>query len=451
MEHRRSVTLSAKLLAFAWSGVQRRHDSAASDNFRPVVTRRPGSGLGGGHAARAARDQEDRQVQASRAQPAVFDLEPGQAGRLPGRRGGDRRHWPRGPAGPAPRGGRLVSTREDLEDLEGSRLRGEEGPRRAPLRHRRRRGDAREGRAGSGVLHGRVRPAQPATPSRKSVGRVRRQAQGPRPRAAAQMQQPLRKIYFTPSDTRDAGYIETEHFGVRFPHRSSYVDLSCITQRWLRDLLWDHIRRRAALTHLPAQRPAGGLRTPCRRRTVRVLGGRGARRRPRPHRAARRARPPLRRGPAQPRAPWPYLPRPGPPGRQKAEGHRKLAPTGVQLRPVPAARRAGQRRAERIGLDRAFIAAMPVGGPGTPRSRNPFPDQVARALADEANLQQLADGYDPRDRGLRDMWETIIAGNRAALGCCRRVGCPGSMARAKAWCGRSTTSTWRSAWVGAWL
>ncbi|MCQ9179785.1 hypothetical protein KMT30_12245 [Streptomyces sp. IBSBF 2953] len=55
------------------------------------------------------------------------------------------------------------------------------------------------------------------------------------------MQQALRKIYFTPSDTRDAGYIETEHFGVRFPHRSSYVDLTCITQRWLRDLLWDHI------------------------------------------------------------------------------------------------------------------------------------------------------------------------------------------------------------------
>lgn len=47
--------------------------------------------------------------------------------------------------------------------------------------------------------------------------------------------------YFTPSDTRDSGYIETEYFGVCFPHRSSYVDLICITQRWLCDLLWDHI------------------------------------------------------------------------------------------------------------------------------------------------------------------------------------------------------------------
>jgi integrase len=70
--------------------------------------------------------------------------------------------------------------------------------------------------------------------------------------------------------------------------------------------------------------------------------------------------------------------------------------------------------AEQIGLDRGFIAAMPVGGPGTPRSRNPFPDEVARALADEANLRQLADGYDPHDRGLRDVWETIIVTGRRA-------------------------------------
>ncbi|MFC9095985.1 hypothetical protein [Streptomyces sp. NPDC057072] len=34
---------------------------------------------------------------------------------------------------------------------------------------------------------------------------------------------------------------ETERFGVRFPGRSSYVDLTCISQRWLRNLLWDHI------------------------------------------------------------------------------------------------------------------------------------------------------------------------------------------------------------------
>ena len=63
----------------------------------------------GGHPPKfalpaAPGDQEDRQDQAGRARPAVFDLEPGQAGRPPGRRGGGRRHQPRGTAHPAPRG-----------------------------------------------------------------------------------------------------------------------------------------------------------------------------------------------------------------------------------------------------------------------------------------------------------------------------------------------------------
>nr|WP_211118902.1 hypothetical protein [Streptomyces sp. RLB1-33] len=55
---------------------------------------------------------------------------------------------------------------------------------------------------------------------------------------------------------------------------------------------------------------------------------------------------------------------------------------------------------------------MPVGGPGTPRSRIPFPEEVARALADEVNLQHLADGYDLHDRGLRDMREAIVVTGR---------------------------------------
>ena len=30
----------------------------------------------------------------------------------------------------------------------------------------------------------------------------------------------LRLVYFAPADTRDAGFLETEHFGVRFPQAS---------------------------------------------------------------------------------------------------------------------------------------------------------------------------------------------------------------------------------------
>ncbi|MEU2735616.1 hypothetical protein ABZ656_09285 [Streptomyces sp. NPDC007095] len=67
---------------------------------------------------------------------------------------------------------------------------------------------------------------------------------------------------------------------------------------------------------------------------------------------------------------------------------------------------------EQIGLDRAFIAAMPVDGPCMPRSRILFPEEVARALADEVNLQHLADGYDLHDRGLRDRREAIVVTGR---------------------------------------
>ena len=49
---------------------------------------------------------------------------------------GGRRHQPRGPAGPAPRGGRQLSTDKDLEGLRGPAVGGEEGPHRAPVRDR---------------------------------------------------------------------------------------------------------------------------------------------------------------------------------------------------------------------------------------------------------------------------------------------------------------------------
>ena len=63
--------------------------------------------------------------------------------------------------------------------------------------------------------------------------------------------------------------------------------------------------------------------------------------------------------------------------------------------------------ADQIGLDRGFITAFPNAGPTPQRSRNPFTDDVARALADEANLREL-DKLDPADNGLRDAWEAIV-------------------------------------------
>jgi hypothetical protein len=51
----------------------------------------------------------------------------------------------------------------------------------------------------------------------------------------------LRCIYCTPADAKDAGYLETDHFGRRFHHTSSYFRLTGVSQRWLRDLLWEHL------------------------------------------------------------------------------------------------------------------------------------------------------------------------------------------------------------------
>ncbi|WP_258314838.1 tyrosine-type recombinase/integrase [Streptomyces sp. Act143] len=233
-------------------------------------------------------------------------------------------------------------------------------------------------------------------------------------RMVQEVQQALRKIYFAPSDTREAGYIETEHFGMRFPGRSSYVDLTCISQRWLRDLLWDHIADALSSPTCPrsaqpvdfVRRAGAGLsafleaEAPCGGHEPSMLRGEHI------HCFVADLRNRERLGLAFR-------------GQARLDGKRAKV-TENSRRMVFNYGRALLRgalnsgSAERIGLDRGFIAAMPVGGPGTPRSRNPFLDEVARALADEANLRQLADGHDRHDRGLRDMWEIIIVTGRRA-------------------------------------
>jgi hypothetical protein len=51
----------------------------------------------------------------------------------------------------------------------------------------------------------------------------------------------LHPLYVAPGETRQAGYILTEHFGRKLSNRPSRIDLSGIYQRWLRDLVWDHL------------------------------------------------------------------------------------------------------------------------------------------------------------------------------------------------------------------
>ena len=222
----------------------------------------------------------------------------------------------------------------------------------------------------------------------------------------------LHSLYVTPAGTREAGYILTEHFGRKLSDRGSRIDLDRISQRWLRDLVWDHFAdvlrspscprsgstfdhtRRAGLelsAFLEACAPGGG-------HDPRVLTAGHM------HKFAADQR------------------------QRELDGLTSLGARGVHGKPSTVTANTRQavfhrtRRllrgalesgeACRLGLDRGFITAMPAAGRVIQRSRPPFTDGVARALADEANLQALARDHDPLDRGLRDAWETIIVTGR---------------------------------------
>ena len=74
------------------------------------------------------------------------------------------------PPGPAPRGGRVVSSDQDLEAERRPRLRGKEEPGPRALRHRRWHGQAWRRGSDRGHLLRRVRTAQPPAPSGQAVG-----------------------------------------------------------------------------------------------------------------------------------------------------------------------------------------------------------------------------------------------------------------------------------------
>jgi integrase len=227
----------------------------------------------------------------------------------------------------------------------------------------------------------------------------------------------LRCVYYSPADSRDAGFVETDHFGRRFRDARSHFDLSGVSQRWLRDLLWDHIAgmlmspacprsrgpldqvRRAAYelsAFLEADVPGGGHEAALLREehAMRFLADQ-----------RRRARDGL---PSR--------------GISRSDGQPSVVTETTcrfTLNSVRKLMRGAQDsgRAESVGLDRRFITALPFGGTDPKRSRSPFSDAVARALADEANLQLLGAAHDPNDRGVRDIWETIVCTGRR----CREV------------------------------
>lgn len=228
---------------------------------------------------------------------------------------------------------------------------------------------------------------------------------------SGEIAQELWRVYRTPDEAREAGVLDTEHFGVRFPRRTSRFDLTAIPQRWLRDLAWDYL---AGLLQSPRCPRTASSFDDLRRACVELgvflaadAAGGG-------HDPTSLTVEQMRRFAADQ-------------GRREREGLPSLGITRAGGKPsmVTATTRSmvsnGVRAvmrdaldsgvADRVGLAREFVTAMPAADGRPLRARRPFPDDVARALADEANLRRLAD-HDPLDHGLRDMWESLVVTGR---------------------------------------
>ncbi len=229
---------------------------------------------------------------------------------------------------------------------------------------------------------------------------------------AEEIRNELRLVYYTPDDTREAGFLETDHFGIRLPDRASHIDLTAVSQRWLRDLLWHHLA-----TLLPSpQCPRTGKPIDSMRRAVTELSaflhlrapeaGHDPTRLQAEHAALfiadqrRRERDCLASL---------AMTRPNGTASTVTANTRTVVFNGTR-KLLREALESGA--ADRLGLSRDFIIAFPPAGPAPSRARRPFPDDVAQALADEANLARLSEQYDSGDHGLRDAWEAIVLTGR---------------------------------------
>ncbi len=234
---------------------------------------------------------------------------------------------------------------------------------------------------------------------------------------ARQIAGALGGLYVTPEQTRDDGYLLTGHFGRKLNNHAGRIDLAGISQRWLRDLVWDHhagVLRSAGCPRsghsFDGMRRAGlelsaflELRAPGGGHDPRVLDAGHM------HGFAADQRQRERDGLASLAA-------------RGRGGGISVVTTGTRHAVFRSTRRllrgtleSGE--ADRLGLDRGFITAMPGAEKTARRARPPFTDEAARALADEDNLAKLARHHDRRDHGMRDIWETIIVTGRR----CREV------------------------------
>ncbi|MEU4828807.1 tyrosine-type recombinase/integrase [Actinomadura sp. NPDC023710] len=221
----------------------------------------------------------------------------------------------------------------------------------------------------------------------------------------------LQLIYVTPEETREAGYLEFDHFGQRFnARRPIRSDLTVISQLWLRDLLWDFMAHNLRSARGPRSlNPYNAMRRACVELSAfleihALEGGHD------PTRLGKEAfdkftTDQLHR--ALSRLPSLIMQQRGQPATVSVATQRAVFAKARQI--MRWTLESGD--AERLGLPREFIMAFPASGRVPYRIRSPFTDETARTLVKEGNLQQLA-GLDANDRGARDIWETIVATGR---------------------------------------
>ncbi|QWY65467.1 site-specific integrase (plasmid) [Mycobacterium avium subsp. hominissuis] len=235
----------------------------------------------------------------------------------------------------------------------------------------------------------------------------------PRKHVAREMLGELRLVYFTRADTREAGFLETEHFGIRYTNRGSHFNLRGASQPWLRNLLWDYL---ADLLQAPSPPATAGPIDGLRRGVVELsafletdaVGG--------GHDPTQLGEVDMQRFVADQR----HRVKHGLPslGIHRGDGQPSTVTTVTSSQALNSVRRIlrwalDTGAADTLAIPRSFIVAAPYGGTQPSPARRPFPDHVAQQLADEQNLQALA-AYDPNDVGIRDAWTIIIATGRRA-------------------------------------
>ncbi|MGW3974188.1 tyrosine-type recombinase/integrase [Streptomyces ardesiacus] len=218
----------------------------------------------------------------------------------------------------------------------------------------------------------------------------------------------LRYVYFTRQDTKEAGYIDGVHYGVDMTDGSAYFDLSDVSQRWLRDLLWHWVDARLTDDPPRSKSPFRAPRRGCTELSAFLEvhapnGGHDSVLLTKDHMVdfivdqrhrAQHGLPALgtfaHRNGTEPAIVTDRT------AAQTLNGVRRVLRDSMD---------AG--RTELIGLHRTFVVAVPTGKEAARKARRPFDDDVARALAAEANLAALAQ-LDVEDRGLQDIWEALV-------------------------------------------